>query len=158
MLIKVQEKCGQVGNIKNSEQETKKYDNKSLLAENKALQEKIQRYKKAKKEKEEQINQLRGQYEELSRINQNELYNSLKKKATHFLIFTRMIEKMKIYKDKISEMSKEIEDQNGIIQSKDKTIENLLTQMDILTTSLADKNKEVNSLKEEVNFLKSGVS
>jgi len=65
-----------------------------------------------------------------------------------------MAEKTKIYKEKINQLSKQLDDQKEIIRSKDNAIENLLARMDELTESLAGKNDEITALKTEISSLK----
>jgi predicted nuclease with TOPRIM domain len=64
-----------------------------------------------------------------------------------------MIEKTKIYKDKIAQMAKQLDDQKEINKNKDNTVENLLARMDELSAALAAKNSEISSLRTEVSKL-----
>jgi len=64
---------------------------------------------------------------------------------------------MKISKEKMAQMSRQIEDQKDVIVSKENAIENLLARMDELTNSLTSKNNEINNLKSEINSLKNEV-
>ena len=65
-----------------------------------------------------------------------------------------MLEKTKIYKDKINQMGKQMDDQKDIIKSKDNAIENLLGRMDELTDSLTLKNQEIGHLRKELQAMK----
>jgi chromosome segregation ATPase len=65
-----------------------------------------------------------------------------------------MVEKTKIYKDKINQMTRQMEDQKEVIKSKDNAIENLLTRMDELTAALTSKNDEISTIKYELTNLK----
>jgi len=121
--------------------ENRELELKALMEENKMLREKENKFKQAMKEKDGLIHQLRIQYDEMARTNQNDLYVSL-------------VEKMKISKEKMAQMSRQIEDQKDVIVSKENAIENLLARMDELTNSLTSKNNEINSLKSEINSLK----
>ena len=69
----------------------------------------------------------------------------------------RATEKAKIYKDKISQLSKQNEEQKELLRSKETTIENLLARMDELMESISTKNNEINSMKEEMWSIKADV-
>jgi len=64
---------------------------------------------------------------------------------------------MKISKEKMAQMSRQVEDQKDVIISKENAIENLLSRMDELANSLINKNNEINNLKNEINSIKNEV-
>ena len=70
-------------------------------------------------QKDEQIADLKLRNEEFSNLNENELY-------------LLSVEKNKIYKEKIKQSAKYIEDQKSLLRDKENTIEDLLLKLENL--------------------------
>lgn len=73
------------------------------------------------------------------------------------ILIHRMVEKTKIYRDKISELCKQLDAQKDIVKQKETAIDSLLLKLDSLADSNQNKTKQITTLNNEIKLLKETV-